>query len=251
MKYIQRLKLNIIFVAEKKYNNFRKNVKKVKLLNIIFDSEIRNYEIPAFRGALIDKVGKDNILFHNHLGDNAYLYKYPLIQYKQLRNKPAIICIEHGVDEIHKYFEKDNWDLRIGDRYLSMKIFKLNMHQFTIQLWDKLFDYTIINWLGLNQENYKKYISISSLTEKIVYLERLLQANILSFAKGIDWTIDKEIELKITDITNEKIIKLKGVKVMAFDLKFKTNIFLPNYIGLGKSVSIGFGMIKQDRVLKD
>lgn len=31
---------------------------------------------------------------------------------------------------------------------------------------------------------------------------------------------------------------------MGFDIRFKSNVSLPDYIGLGKGVSIGFGMIK-------
>jgi len=33
--------------------------------------------------------------------------------------------------------------------------------------------------------------------------------------------------------------------MLAFNIEFKTNVFLPNFIGLGKGVSIGFGTIKQ------
>ena len=82
-------------------------MKKIRLLSITFDTEIKPYEIPAFRGAIIEKAGRESILFHNHLNEGAYLYKYPLIQYKMIGSKPCIMCIEHGVDEIHKFFEKD------------------------------------------------------------------------------------------------------------------------------------------------
>ena len=30
---------------------------------------------------------------------------------------------------------------------------------------------------------------------------------------------------------------------MAFDIEFKVNLTLPQYIGLGKSVSVGFGTL--------
>lgn len=60
-------------------------MKKIRTLTIIFEGEIKSYEIPAFRGAVIDKVGQENIIFHNHLNDNEFIYKYPLIQYKQIK----------------------------------------------------------------------------------------------------------------------------------------------------------------------
>lgn len=35
----------------------------------------------------------------------------------------------------------------------------------------------------------------------------------------------------------------KGVKLMAFDAEFKTNMSLPDYVGIGKNASIGFGVV--------
>lgn len=220
-------------------------MKKIRVLTIVFDTEIAGHEIPAFRGAVIDKVGKENLLFHNHLNNNQFIYKYPLIQYKMLDRKPAIMCIDFGVDEIHKFFEKRDWSLKISDRWLNMKIDKLHMNQFVMQVWDKKFSYSIFNWIALNQENFKKYHTLPTMTEKIEMLERTLKANILSFAKGIEWTVDKEIKLSIRDIRRNRAAKVKGKLLEGFDLDFSTNVFLPNFIGLGKSVSLGYGVVKE------
>ncbi len=216
-------------------------------MQVIFDSEIKAYEVPAFRGAIIKKVGQENILFHNHLNGNGFLYKYPLIQYKTIHRHPAIVCVDYGVDEIHKFFENKDWSINISGRWLDMKIDKLNMNQFTMNVWDKHFKYNIRNWIALNQENYKKYMEMEALSEKTEFLERLLKANILSFAKGIDWQVAKPVELKITDIKELRPVRLKQQKVLGFNLDFKTNVFLPNNIGLGKSVSLGFGNVKEIR----
>jgi len=221
-------------------------VKKIRILTVIFDTIIKNYEIEAFRGAVIEKVGRENsVLFHHHLNDKAFLYRYPLIQYKQINNRPAIICIEHGVDEIHRFFEKRDWSVKIGDRWLDTRIYRLLLNHFNMQVWESTFHYHIRNWIALNQSNYQKYQKLEGEKERIEFLERTLTANIISFAKGIEWDVEKEIKLSITSPVEIKKVTLKGQKMMGFNMNFKTNVFLPNYIGLGKSVSLGFGMIKQ------
>lgn len=220
-------------------------MKKIRVLTVVFDTEIAGHEIPAFRGAVIDKVGQDNILFHNHLSSREFLYKYPLIQYKMINRKPAIMCIDYGVDEIHKFFEKRDWNLKISDRWLEMKIDKLQMNQFVMQVWDKTFSYSIFNWIALNQENHAKYHELTTMTSKIEMLERTLKANILSFAKGIEWTVDKEIKLSIKDIRRHRAARVKGKQLEGFDLDFSTNVFLPVYIGLGKSTSLGYGIVSR------
>lgn len=221
--------------------------KKIRVLKVVFDTEIKSYEVPAFRGAIIEKVGRENTLFHHHLGDETFLYKYPIIQYKQIGRKPAIICIDQGVDEIHKYFESRSWDIEISGRVLEMKIDQLNLNTYNMQVWDKKFRYSIYNWVALNQENYKKYMEMEDLVERIKFLESTLTGNIISFAKGIDWTIDKQIEMKISDIRSINKVIIKEKPVIGFDVIFTTNVFLPNYIGLGKSVNLGYGIVKEIR----
>lgn len=219
---------------------------KIRVLKVSFDVGLKPYEVAAFRGAMVHKVGKEETLFHNHLSD-GYRYKYPLIQYKAIGGKPVIVCIENGVDHIHKYFEKRDWSIMIGDKKLDMKIASLNLNQFTMQAWEHKFDYRISNWLALNQNNVKKYNEIDSLAEKITLLEGLLKANILSFAKGIDWHVDRTIEVSIKQLDEPKAITFKSQKLLAFNAQFSTNVFLPNHIGLGKGVSVGFGVVKQSK----
>ena len=220
-------------------------MKKVRVLNIQFDSELHTSEISAFRGAIIEKVGKESTLFHNHTGDVSYRYGYPLIQYKSIGKHAAIMCVDYGVDEIHRFFEQPDWKLNLNGREMNMKISRMNLNEFTMQVWDKMFDYSILCWLALNEENMPRYKAAEYETDRIELLENVLKSNIISFAKGIEWTVDKPIELKILKMNEPRITKYKNIPKLAFDLSFRTNVFLPNFIGLGKGVSRGFGTVKR------
>ena len=55
--------------------------------------------------------------------------------------------------------------------------------------------------------------------------------------------IEKEITCKLLSLKDFRLIKAKGVKMMTFDAEFKANISLPDYIGIGKHVSLGFGTV--------
>jgi len=219
--------------------------RRLRVLLVEFADEIEAHEIPAFRGAIIAKAGREHILFHNHLNEQKYLYRYPLIQYKRIRKHPAIVCIDDGVDQIHNYFENRDWSIHISGRWLEMKIARLLMNQFTIQVWDKDFTYRMSNWIALNQENYREYLNLPEDAEKISYLEKKLTGNILSFAKGINWDVTRQINTRILQIDGIHPVTLKGKKVMGFNMIFTSNVFLPNYIGLGKSVSLGYGNVFQ------
>lgn len=217
-------------------------MKKIRILSVSFNSLIKSYEIPAFRGAVAKKAGNKSILFHNH-DKNGYNYGYPLIQYKTLRQHPFLLCINEGVDEIHHFFQAKEWDIYLSGRRLDMSIEHMNLNTFTMQVWDKQWHYSIHNWIALNQKNVGVYNGKSTEQDKIEYLEKILTGNILSFAKGIDWTVDKQINIQIHKIRNVSTVNLKGNNLLGFNLDFSSNVFLPNYIGLGKGVSHGYGII--------
>ncbi len=226
--------------------------KQIRVLTIVFGPEIKGGQVRKFRGAIINKVGRDCVLFHNHLDEREYNHRYPLIQYKRIRRHAAIVCIEEGVDEIYRLFNQPDWRMKIGEDEVELRIKQLKVNKYTMNVWDRSFEYRIFNWLALNSKNYKLFQNQESLAGKIRILEQVLTSNILSFAKGIGWTIpqDAKIQINIKDIVNKKVVEFRGALYSAFDIDFSTNVFLPENISLGKAASHGFGMVRRLRKYK-
>ncbi len=221
-------------------------MKKIRLLDISFEDEIKAWELPYLRGAIVATVGKGHVLFHNHQ-DDKFRYSYPLIQYKTIGKKPHLVCIDQGVDYIHHFFEKKQEGIFLGDRPYELKVRDINLNTFTMQVWDKAFHYRIFNWLPLNQKNYSLYHSMTDIQEQKNLLQKTLTGNIISMAKGIGWTVDKPIITQIKEIQKVNRIKVKGIKREAFCVTFRCNVFLPNHISLGKNASLGFGIVSEDK----
>lgn len=215
----------------------------IKTLQIRFKNEISSWEIPLFRGCVINSIEKANILFHNHEDNDKFRYSYPLIQYKRIGGKAAIVCIGEGTDAIGELFQSGNFTYQLGERSVNMKIEHINPNKTPVQIWDGQFHYVIRKWLPLSSDNYTKYRAMEGIAEKVEFLQRILIGNILSFCKGMGISIEKEITCVISNILQERLYTHKGVKVLGFDVEFKSNISIPDYIGLGKGVSIGFGTI--------
>lgn len=219
-------------------------MKNIRTLLVTFDNLLNRWETSAFRGAIIEKVGRENLLFNHHIDNNTLLYRYPLIQYKSIRRKPAILCLGDGVDEIHKLFNKSSWEIDLRGKKTDLIIDNLNLNNFRLNIWDKSFDYRLYNWFALNEKNYQRYNSLTSDMDRLEMLERILIGNILAFAKGMDWHVEQEIRVRIHEIRNTKQLKYKNTHLMAFDVNFSSNVFLPNFIGLGKGASHGYGVVK-------
>ena len=217
------------------------NMEKVKLLVVRFGNEIKREEIPLFRGAIVNAIENVDLLFHNHEEDGQLRYSYPLIQYKRINQKAAIVCLGEGTDAIGQFFSSCNFDVALGERQVKLEVESVNAYQHLIQIWDSEFTYHIRRWLPLNKENYAAYCKEESLAGRYAMLERLLAANILSFAKGMGIHFEGQVTARITQMDEPRLQYYKGVKLMSFDAEFKTNVSLPDYIGLGKSVSLGMG----------
>jgi hypothetical protein len=59
--------------------------------------------------------------------------------------------------------------------------------------------------------------------------------------------VDKPIVVKIKTLSETRDVKLKGRTVLGFNAIFTSNVFIPKYIGLGKSASLGFGVVTQPK----
>lgn len=220
------------------------NTHNIPILLVRFENEISFHEIPFFRGAILNALeGKADLLYHNHMDNHKFRYSYPLIQYKRIHKKAAILCVAKGVEAIGEFLASQKFSMVIGSRSVQLEIESINSKKFLIQVWDSVFRYRIRNWIALNSENYQKYIEMDEISSRITFLESILTGNLLSLAKGLGIDIDKEIVCKLLSINDPRLMNIKETKMMAFDVEFKTNLSIPDYVGIGKHSSIGFGTV--------
>ena len=224
----------------------------INVLTILFDNELYPHEVSLFRGAVIKALNDKNVLFHNHRDDERFRYSYPLIQYKTLRKKAAIVCAGEGTLAIGEFFASGNFDVMIGERSERLQLSRVEPRRCNVQVWDQMFHYRLRRWLPLNGENYKKYQQCNSLADRCTLLEGILKGNILSMGKGLGIMFDKELKSVITHLEDPYIIMAKGVKLMCFNIEFDCNVSLPANIGLGKHASLNCGivsLVKEKRIL--
>ncbi len=222
------------------------HINRISVLTIQFSNPLSLNEIPFFRGAIISKVPRELTLFHNHEAVGLR-YRYPLIQYKRIGGKAAIVCIGEGTDAIGNFFLNADFNLRVGNSEQHLELEKVDAKQVLIQPWQSKFQYTLRKWLPLNKENYEQFMRLEGLAEKVLFLQKILIGNILSMCTGLGIHIEENILCEVTFLSEMHIYKYKGVKMAGFDLEFKTNLSLPDYIGLGKGTSIGYGMVHKNR----
>ncbi len=180
-------------------------------------------------------------LLHKHYASGQSKYRYPKVQYKLIDNVPHLVGVEEGGKLLIELF------LTIKQIKIEDEAFLVNSKNITSTV-TELDDFSELNeykfvtlWVALNQKNHQKYLQFNSQEEKNVFLNKQIQNNILSFYKSNNFFIKERI--MVTSKLQEKSTKFKDKTMLAFSGSFVTNAILPEYIGIGKSVSKGFGTI--------
>ena len=182
------------------------------------------------------------LLLHNHLGNNKFLYQYPRIQYKTINHTKMVLGLAEGVDVLQSIYNQ--YDLIILDRHtyqIYSKEIILKEEDFRVTSENIKYEF-LIPWFALNEENYQRYKKYNY-SERTDQLKSILIRNIMAIAKTFQYFVDSKIIVNTN--LKENPIKFKGEDMIGFLGAFQVNFKLPNYIGLGKSVSRGFGTIKK------
>lgn len=191
------------------------------------------------RGYLGNKY-KDIEVLHNHL-DDKFIYRYPIVQYKVLNEVPIIIGINEAANLVASIGVTD--DKLIIDE-IEYDTFKKQIIKTSISYGytEDYIEYEFLTpWIALNQKNSLEYLKSNSV-EREEILKRILIGNIISMSKGLGYTVNEKVDCYIN--LKEKEVRLKGIKHIAFTGKFKINFNIPDYLGIGKGVSKGFGTVK-------
>ena len=215
-------------------------------------------EIRKLRGAIVEVVEKNQMvfkqagistdLFHNHLSTNIRedrSFDYPLIQYKVKHRKASIVGIGAGVKAIKLLVALLEQNISINNEIREVVIDRFHQTAWTPEL-KGLQYYRINKWLPLSVENYEKWNRCVSLVEKAQLLDHVLWGHIQHLIKGVSKNVNKEgLKLVVHNIDMQTYKKCYRIKKLALDVVIATNLNLPDEIGLGQGVSIGFGKVQR------
>ena len=133
--------------------------------------------------------------------------------------------------------------IKIGQQEFESNQREISLKKVKLGVSDEIIKYKFITpWLALNQNNIKKYTA-ADLIEKEEILKRVLIGNILSFSKGMDYTVDETIKVKLD--LNQIDVKFKQKEMLAFIGEFFINFEIPDNFAIGKGISRGFGTVKK------
>ncbi|MFZ5800676.1 MAG: CRISPR-associated endonuclease Cas6 [Candidatus Omnitrophota bacterium] len=191
----------------------------------------------------------DNPYAHQHKSDGGFIYQYPRVQYKVIDGACLLLGFKEG-SEIVKTTFHDLKTLNLDGKWEEILSKGLESYAATFYIAPEQTRYSFLTpWLALNEDNYEKYTKLKTWVEKKELLAKILIGNIISISKSLGYTVPEPIKANIGYLKEIKT-SLKGTPMLGFLGTFSVNFEIPDYWGIGKSVSRGFGTVKRQNSIK-
>ena len=179
-----------------------------------------------------------------HKDDTAgFIHRYPVLQCKQIKTGLIMIGISQGAGWLCRSTH-DRTILGTGESTCRITARDPAIRSEPFGVADASITYEFLTpWLALNQQHAKKFYDLNGKLQRDAFMQKLLAAHLHTLAKSLDYgiTIPVSCEAKVRfrrdRIGRENVIVFLG--------KFVTNLTIPDYLGIGLSVSQGYGTIKR------
>lgn len=214
----------------------------MKILKLFLtDKHFSQNIAPKIRGFIASRFPGE-VMLHNHDGSSGFVYQYPKIQYKVIDSVPLIIGIEEGVSLVLRNLLNLE-EMNINDKTIEIMEKKIEISNEEFGDTEEVVRYRFMSpWMGLNQKNHRLFQN-SETKDRRQLLCKNIANNIISLSKSLGYTVKNRLQAQFSEEPVE--VNFKDQKILCFKGVFAINFMLPDYIGIGKSVSRGFGSVKK------
>jgi len=171
----------------------------------------------------------------------GFIHRYPAVQCKQVKNTLMAIGIAQGADFLHTILHgmtaiasgPDTCTVTGHDPGVREEFFGVAAEPVTYEFQT--------SWLALNQQNARKFYDLKGKPERDCFMQKLLLRNLVSLAKSLDYS--PALPIACEPRVRFKRERIDRENVMVFYGKFRTNLVIPDYLGIGQSLSLGYGTV--------
>jgi hypothetical protein len=214
------------------------------ILKLKFDRPLeRKVKTKDLRGAVSNLYPEERLL-HQHHENGKIDYHHPLVQYKIINGECLLAGLKDGA-ELLANLDLAAKTLFMGYENYTIFTTELEFHRISIETSETVQCYFFLTpWLALNEKNYEQYQRLGSWGQRKELLRKILIGNLLSISKSLGYTVPEPIHVEIHNLKEVKT-SLKRTPMLGFVGSFSVNFEIPDYWGIGKSVSRGFGTVKK------
>ena len=199
------------------------------------------FSIEELRTYLAEELNSYKALHKDNSG--SFIHRYPALQCKMIKNALMVVGINEGADVLER-ISRSRQKILPGEITCSIVARDTGIREEPFGISGIMTTYEFLTpWLALNQQNTKKFYELEGKPERDAFLMKILSGGLLILSKSLGYQPPGPV------ICEEKVRFRKdwidNKSVMVFVGKFRTNLRIPDYLGMGQSISLGFGTVRQ------
>jgi len=174
--------------------------------------------------------------------DGDFIHRYQAVQCKYLKNELTVVGISQGAGLLRQLAGDRETILPGPDACtITSRDPAIRNEEFGITDLPQAYEF-LTPWLALNQQNAKKFYDLKGKPERNAFMQKLLLGHLSALARSLDYkapvpiSCEPKVRFRRDRIDNENIMVFLG--------KFRTNLRIPDFLGIGQSVSRGFGTVR-------
>jgi hypothetical protein len=180
----------------------------------------------------------------NHKENIAgFIHRYPVLQCKQIKGDLIVTGIGQGADCLLQ-LTRDRMVLGAGETACRIISRDPAIRPELFGVAGTVITYEFLTpWYALNQQNAGKFYDLNGKPRRDAFMQKLLAAQLHTLTKSLDYGITAPLSCEAK--VRFRRDRIGRENVMVFLGKFRTNLHIPDYLGIGLSVSQGYGTIKR------
>jgi len=173
----------------------------------------------------------------------GFIHRYPVVQCKQIKTTLLTVGLAQGADFLYQ-LSSGKTSIATGPDACTIVSRDLEIREEEFGIADEPATYEFqSSWLALNQQNAKKFYDLTGKPERDAFMHKILTGHLATLAKSLDYTpavpitCEAKVRFRRERIDRENLIVFYG--------KFTTNLRIPDYLGIGQSISQGYGTVRR------
>lgn len=207
------------------------------------------FSLPGFRSSLTGLLAEYQSTLPKNAPAGQVIHRYPALLCKEVKQDLLAIGICQGAGFLQD-LAQEKTEILTGENCCRIvsRDFEIREEEFGIT--GELYDYEILTpWIALNQQNAKRFYDLKGKPARDAFMQKILTAHLNNLAKSLD----RSPAGPVICIPHVRFIRerIDRENVIVFLGKFRTNLCIPDYLGIGQSVSQGYGTLRKVPALQE
>lgn len=215
----------------------------VDLTTLTFPAlRLRAADAGKLRGYFAGAFGQDSVLFHNHTPEEGFRYAYSLIQYKVIGGTPTVLGVAGGAAPVLDTFLNVS-NIDIAGQSVNVDDKELEVKKMRAGVVSELHEYRFASPLfAFNQDNYATFRKLPQ-PEVRGFVTKVITSHLITALRGIGCMVTPGRPIMVSHRLSPRLVTVKNQRMQMYTGTFTANVLLPPRLGIGKSISKGFGTV--------